>query len=377
MSDGVYDMPEEPRRPRRTSGGRPRALLPTIATLIVLLILFSVFTDVWTQRLWYRSVDLGSVFSTVLGTRVLLFFVVGLLMATAVVANIVIAFRTRPRVALAPSPSPGFERYRRSAAAAREDRHRRGRDPHAGVRRLGRVGGVEGLPGLAEPYSVRRHRQALQQGHLVLRLRLPVAARAARFRLLDRAALLCVAAITPTTCTAVSGSPRSADGFRRGAGAPVGAARLLRAAQGGQLLAGPVTAWRPSDGRLLHRISYTDVNAVLPAKDDPGGHRVICAPCCSSPTSSGATWLLPGVGLGAADPVGDPARRHLAGLVQQFQVAPSRGRQGASLHPNATSRRPARPTTSDKVDDHQTTGDTDGRRRPSCRLTPRRCPASG
>ena len=112
MSDGVYDLPEEPaaRRPRR-SGGRPRALLPTIATLIVLLILFSVFTDVWTQRLWYRSVDLGSVFSTVLGTRVLLFVVVGLLMAAAVVANIIVAFRTRPRVALAPSPSPGFERY--------------------------------------------------------------------------------------------------------------------------------------------------------------------------------------------------------------------------------------------------------------------------
>ncbi|MET9270711.1 UPF0182 family protein [Kribbella sp. NPDC003557] len=112
MSDGVYDMPEEPaaRRPRR-SGGRPRALLPTIATLIVLLILFSVFTDVWTQRLWYRSVDLGSVFSTVLGTRVLLFVIVGVLMAAAVVANIIVAFRTRPRVALAPSPSPGFERY--------------------------------------------------------------------------------------------------------------------------------------------------------------------------------------------------------------------------------------------------------------------------
>ncbi|HEY3557362.1 MAG TPA: UPF0182 family protein, partial [Kribbella sp.] len=112
MSDGVYDMPEEPpaRRVRRT-GGRPRALLPTIATLIVLLILFSVFTDVWTQRLWYRSVDLGSVFSTVLGTRVLLFVAVGVLMAAAVVANIIVAFRTRPRVALAPSPSPGFERY--------------------------------------------------------------------------------------------------------------------------------------------------------------------------------------------------------------------------------------------------------------------------
>jgi uncharacterized membrane protein (UPF0182 family) len=111
MSDGdVYDMPEE-RRPPRTPGQRPRALLPTIATLIVLLILFSVFTDIWTQRLWYKSVNLGTVFSTVLGTRVLLFVVVGLVMAGAVVANVMVAFRTRPRVALAPAPSPGFERY--------------------------------------------------------------------------------------------------------------------------------------------------------------------------------------------------------------------------------------------------------------------------
>src|SRR3954452_22740824 len=108
MSDGVYDMPDEPRRPGRSSGRRPRALLPTIATLIVLLILFSVFTDIWTQRLWYKSVNLGSVFSTVLGTRVLLFVVVGLVMAAAVVANVLVAFRTRPRVALAPAPSPGF-----------------------------------------------------------------------------------------------------------------------------------------------------------------------------------------------------------------------------------------------------------------------------
>ena len=102
MSDGVYDMPEEPQRTRRTSGGRPRALLPTIATLIVLLILFSVFTDVWTQRLWYRSVDLASVFSTVLGTRVLLFVVVGLLMAAAALARAGgLRLRTRVRGSIA------------------------------------------------------------------------------------------------------------------------------------------------------------------------------------------------------------------------------------------------------------------------------------
>jgi hypothetical protein len=56
MSDGgVYDMPEERRRPPRTPGQRPRALLPTIATLVVLLILFSVFTDIWTAPCWARG----------------------------------------------------------------------------------------------------------------------------------------------------------------------------------------------------------------------------------------------------------------------------------------------------------------------------------
>ncbi len=112
MSGGVFDMGEEfeRRRPPRQNQ-RPRALLPTIISLILLAILFSVFTDVWTSRLWYKSVELGSVFSTVLGTRVMLFFVIGTLMAVSVAANVIIAYRTRPRVPLAPSPSPGFERY--------------------------------------------------------------------------------------------------------------------------------------------------------------------------------------------------------------------------------------------------------------------------
>ena len=58
MSDGVYDMPEEPRRPRRTSGGRPRALLPTIATLIVLLWWRSIFiTGLRRERTVIHTLD--------------------------------------------------------------------------------------------------------------------------------------------------------------------------------------------------------------------------------------------------------------------------------------------------------------------------------
>ena len=62
------------------------------------IIVFAIFTSVWTDRLWYRSFDFGSVFSTMLLTRIGLFLSFGLIMATIVGANAVIAYRMRPRV---------------------------------------------------------------------------------------------------------------------------------------------------------------------------------------------------------------------------------------------------------------------------------------
>ncbi|HSI27129.1 MAG TPA: UPF0182 family protein, partial [Aeromicrobium sp.] len=48
---------------------RRRVLVPTLVTLAILLFLGSVFTNLWTDRLWFRSVGYGSVFSTILLTR--------------------------------------------------------------------------------------------------------------------------------------------------------------------------------------------------------------------------------------------------------------------------------------------------------------------
>ena len=76
-----------------------------------MLFLGSIFTNVWTDRLWYRSVGYGSVFSTILLTKVSLFVVMGLLFAVVVLANALLAWRLRPDVLPTRRDDPAF-RYR-------------------------------------------------------------------------------------------------------------------------------------------------------------------------------------------------------------------------------------------------------------------------
>ena len=61
-----------------------------------LVVAFSIFAGIWTDRLWFTSIGYGSVFSTLLWTRVGLFLVFGLLMAVVVGLNLWLAFRFRP-----------------------------------------------------------------------------------------------------------------------------------------------------------------------------------------------------------------------------------------------------------------------------------------
>ncbi len=96
----------------RAPGRRRGAILPTLVIVAVLVVAFALFTNVWTARLWYRSFDFGSVFSTVLLTRVGLFAVFGLIMAGLVAANAALAYRLRPRFRPQGPTSPLLERYR-------------------------------------------------------------------------------------------------------------------------------------------------------------------------------------------------------------------------------------------------------------------------
>lgn len=106
----VFGVPR-PQRPAREPNRRRKVLVPTLVTLAILLFLGSIFTSVWSDRLWFKSVGFGSVFSTLISTRVVLFAVFGLVFGLFVLANVVIAYRFRPATAPARRDDPAY-RYR-------------------------------------------------------------------------------------------------------------------------------------------------------------------------------------------------------------------------------------------------------------------------
>lgn len=109
MSD-IFGTPR-PRQPRPPAGRRQKVLVPTLITLAVLLFLGSIFTSVWTDRLWFKSVGYGDVFRSVLFTRISLFVVMGLLFGLFVMVNLFLAFRSRPDTVPVRRDDPAY-RYR-------------------------------------------------------------------------------------------------------------------------------------------------------------------------------------------------------------------------------------------------------------------------
>nr|BFE83312.1 hypothetical protein GCM10020093_059130 [Planobispora longispora] len=99
---------------------RPRLLLPVAIALIAIVAFFFLFAGIFTDYLWYDSVDYTSVFSGVIVTQILLFVVGALLMVGIVGGNTLLAYRMPP--ILTP------ERF--SGGVSGADRYRMALDPH-------------------------------------------------------------------------------------------------------------------------------------------------------------------------------------------------------------------------------------------------------
>ncbi|MEQ6903407.1 UPF0182 family protein [Nocardioides sp. YIM 152588] len=103
---------EEPTQPAPTRPGRRgRALVITIAVLVVGFFLLTAFSTIYTDRLWYSDVGYGQVFSTLLWTRIALFVAFGVLMGAMVAVNMHLAYRFRPLFRMAGGDA-SVERYR-------------------------------------------------------------------------------------------------------------------------------------------------------------------------------------------------------------------------------------------------------------------------
>ncbi|MFF3665341.1 UPF0182 family membrane protein [Microtetraspora malaysiensis] len=92
---------------------RPRLLIPVVVALAAIVVSFFIFTAIYTDFLWYESVDFSSVFSTMLVTQILLFVVGAALMVVIVGGNVALAHRVRPMFGPGMFGSPqGADRYR-------------------------------------------------------------------------------------------------------------------------------------------------------------------------------------------------------------------------------------------------------------------------
>lgn len=75
---------------------RAKIAIATVVIIIVLLIVLAQLSGIYINYLWYGSVGHRNVYSTVLWTKVSLFFIFGVLMALIVGGNLVIAYVVRP-----------------------------------------------------------------------------------------------------------------------------------------------------------------------------------------------------------------------------------------------------------------------------------------
>jgi uncharacterized membrane protein (UPF0182 family) len=75
---------------------RTKIALSVVAILIVLLIVLAKLSGVYINFLWYDSLNARQVYSTMLWTKVSLFFIFGVLMAVIIGGNLLIAYLLRP-----------------------------------------------------------------------------------------------------------------------------------------------------------------------------------------------------------------------------------------------------------------------------------------
>jgi uncharacterized membrane protein (UPF0182 family) len=99
-------------RPSFKFRGRKSPLTLTIGVLVVIGALFTALSGFYADWLWFKSVNFTSTWSTVLGTKATLFVVIGLITALFIMLNVLVAYRRRPLYVPMTLEADNLERYR-------------------------------------------------------------------------------------------------------------------------------------------------------------------------------------------------------------------------------------------------------------------------
>lgn len=320
MSFRIPNGPPVPRLPTLRRG--PRLLAPVLFVIVALVALVVVFVGLYTELLWFRSVGYSEVFVTRVRTETLLFVAFGLITAAVVALNIGVAYHLRPATRPMSPEQQGLDRYRVAL------------DPH---RRLAMV--VVGvLLGLLAGSSAAAHWQtwllwvhATPFGQRDPQFHLDISYFAfiypfQRFLLGFSFFLVVLSVLAAFAVHYLYGGVRlQTPGERFTPAARAHLSVLL----GVFMLLKAIAYWLDrygldfsTRGFVNTGASYTDVNAVLPAKTILIFVALICAVLFFANVVSRG-WLLPAVGFGLLVLCAVLIGGVYPAAVQQFQVKPS------------------------------------------------------
>jgi uncharacterized membrane protein (UPF0182 family) len=344
--------PQNPMRPKRPG--------PFALTAIVLVILGSVLVGLsgfYADFLWFRSVDFQTVWSTVLITKISLFIFFGLITSLFITTNVYLAYKSRPLYAPVSVEADNLERYRGQLEPIRR-----------WVLLAIALGFFyfSGTSGVALWERWMQFRNATSFGVKDAQFGLDVSFFV--FKLPFYEALIAWAISTLILTIIASAAVHYLySGIRLQVAedkTTVAARVQLSVLLGILVLIKAVAYWFDryalalKEGRLITGLSYTDVNALLPAKAILAGISIICALLFFANIIR-RSWVLPAAGVSLLVISSVLIAGVYPAAIQQFQVKPSESSKEAPyIQRNIEATRAAYGLSDVEVQDYQATIET-------------------
>ena len=300
---------------------RRPVLAITLAILAALIVGFIGFTGFYADLLWFRSVGYVEVWQTELVTKIILFIGMGALMSFAVTTSIYLAYKSRPIFAPVSLESQSLERYRSQLEPLRKA-------VLIGIAVATFVFAGSGgaarwrdwlLFSNAQPFGVKDPQFNMDISFFAFKLPFYQVLLSFAFSIVTFSFLAALVVHYLYGGIRLQGpGERSTSAARLQLSLLLGLFVLLKA----------VAYWFDryalvlKEDRLITGATYTDVNAILPAKAILAGIAIVCS-ILFFLNIVRRSWLLPGAGVALLVASAVLAGGIYPALVQQFQVKPS------------------------------------------------------
>jgi len=334
--------------------GRKSPLTLTIGIVVVLIVAFTALSGFYADWLWFKSVDFTSTWSTILGTKAFLFVIGGVLTSLIVMTNVLIAYKRRPLYVPMMVEADNLERYRSQVEPVR-------RGLFIGLSVA--IFYFAGSAGSQLWSTWLLFKNSTSFGVTDPQFNMDISFFA--FRLPFWQSLISWGISTAILAILASAAVHYLYGGIRlqvpQDRTTVAARVQLSVLLGAFVLLKAVAYWFDryalalKESRLITGLTYTDVNAVLPAKAILSGIAIICALLFFANIVR-RSWVLPAAGTALLVASSVLIAGLYPGAIQQFQVKPSESsKEEPFIQRNIEATRAAYGIADVKVTDYQAT----------------------